>query len=236
MAAKINARFVLAIKQLFLQQARALWVQITPEFVQSRRRVNLTGWATDAVIDSLVPFLLRDTQIALKEAAGEMAKAGRSVDTRVLREEIIDEAREQIRQMIRETAKTTARALNARVTEARRKMKKGLPGAMIGIQAEIENRLKKMDRFEAIAAQQTQQAKNYGTTLVYEQGGAKGKKWMADGPRACKACLALNGKVVGLNEPFYVDPKGGPYAVKMNPPFHPHCFCHMKFVLRRRKA
>ncbi len=38
-------------------------------------------------------------------------------------------------------------------------------------------------------------------------------------------CLELDGKEVGMDEPFYIRPEGGPYAVILGPPAHPRCAC-----------
>lgn len=48
-----------------------------------------------------------------------------------------------------------------------------------------------------------------------------GKRWLAS-PDACDRCLDLDGDERLLDEPFYIDPKGGPYSVCNYPPLHPH--------------
>lgn len=51
-----------------------------------------------------------------------------------------------------------------------------------------------------------------------------GLRWMAS-QGACRRCEALSGVVKPLGEPFFVDPKGGPYAVVTHAPLHANCRC-----------
>lgn len=69
---------------------------------------------------------------------------------------------------------------------------------------------------------QTEAAKRSGVVVSQE--------WLASAD-ACPKCLALDGKEAPLGEPFYVDPKGGPYAAVYHPPFHPHCMCALTQVV-----
>lgn len=56
-------------------------------------------------------------------------------------------------------------------------------------------------------------------------GFVRGKKWRA-GTRSCDRCQALEKMgAIALDQPFDVDPKGGPYAVTLYPPLHPTCDC-----------
>lgn len=70
-----------------------------------------------------------------------------------------------------------------------------------------------------------------GQELAAKQSGVvAGKRWLASSD-ACERCLALDGKVVALGEPFIVLPEGGPYATVMYPPLHPKCQCSWTEVL-----
>lgn len=224
-------RFADAVRQLLLQQARALWTQVNPEWVLGGGRVNLTSWANDEkVVAALVPYLLREWQTGLRAGAASMTRQRRPVDTRGLRQELVDEATEQVRRMLRETAKTTQDAINAEVRAARRKLraKRPKPGALQGVLSEIQTQLLDSSRAEKIAATETDMAKNGGRLLVIKEGDAPYKRWVTVGPRICPACRRLNGKIVPVADPFFVDPKGGPYAVKMAPPYHPNCGCRVE--------
>ncbi len=56
------------------------------------------------------------------------------------------------------------------------------------------------------------------------------KKWLLS-TDACEFCQSLARKgAIPLREPFYVNPKGGPYAVVMAAPAHPHCMCSLEEV------
>lgn len=63
-----------------------------------------------------------------------------------------------------------------------------------------------------------------------ESGIVEGLRWLASSD-ACPLCLKLDGKEVPLGTPFYVDPRGGPYATVYHPPAHPHCMCSTEEVL-----
>lgn len=84
----------------------------------------------------------------------------------------------------------------------------------------------------AIAMTESSRAMHAGQVMLARGTGGlvKGKKWLASSD-ACPTCEELNGKEVGLDEPFDVDPKGGPYAITYHPTLHTHCMCTMTEVL-----
>ena len=57
---KVNARFLAAVKQIFLNQAREIRAYMNPDFVRSGRRVSLRKWVSDDVIRGLMPYLLKE--------------------------------------------------------------------------------------------------------------------------------------------------------------------------------
>lgn len=63
-----------------------------------------------------------------------------------------------------------------------------------------------------------------GYMLAMESGVTDTTRWYASSD-ACPRCLALNGQEREHGKPFWVNPKGGKYAVVLFPPLHPHCFC-----------
>jgi hypothetical protein len=82
-----------------------------------------------------------------------------------------------------------------------------------------------------IATTESSRAMHSGQLMSARASGVVQKKeWLAS-PDACPRCLELNGVQKNLDEPFWVDSKGGPYAVVMHPPLHPHCFCDQTDVL-----
>ncbi len=57
------------------------------------------------------------------------------------------------------------------------------------------------------------------------EGVVTARTWLASGD-ACDACLSLDGKTVGLDEPFATGASRNPaYATVMYPPLHPRCMC-----------
>jgi len=93
--------------------------------------------------------------------------------------------------------------------------------------AEVMRIFRDPQRAMTIAASEVSRAYHAGQEIAAKQSGVvAGKKWLASSD-ACEACLALDGKIVALGEPFIVLPKGGPYATVMYPPLHPRCMCSM---------
>jgi hypothetical protein len=89
------------------------------------------------------------------------------------------------------------------------------------------------DPFRAwrIAATEAKRAASGGALLAAQDSGVvSGKRWLASSD-ACERCLALDGEERKLDEPFWVDPKGGPYAVCQYPPLHPFCMCDFTEIL-----
>lgn len=83
-----------------------------------------------------------------------------------------------------------------------------------------------------IATTETQRAVHGGQLLVAEESGiVKSKRWLASSD-ACDDCLALvQLGEVPLDKPFWVNPRGGSYAVCMAPPLHPRCMCSLLEVV-----
>lgn len=79
-------------------------------------------------------------------------------------------------------------------------------------------------RAARIATSEASRAHHEGQMAAAKQAGVSKLVWLASSD-ACEACLALNGKEVDVGKPFYVDPKGGTYAIVNHPPLHPNCQC-----------
>lgn len=78
-----------------------------------------------------------------------------------------------------------------------------------------------------IATTESSRAVHAGQWLAAKQTAAETglnirKRWLVSSD-ACPKCRALSGKTVDLDQPFWVDPRGGVYAVISHPPLHPHC-------------
>lgn len=133
----------------------------------------------------------------------------------------------------RETNQTTTEELSEAITKLRAALKLGLSqGEALQVLAHrVVQIFANPYRAFRIAATETSMAMNGGALMAAKESGiATGKEWLASAD-GCSLCLSLDGKEVGLDEPFYVDRKGGPYAVKMTPPAHPFCQCTFTEVL-----
>ena len=107
----------------------------------------------------------------------------------------------------------------------RRSLKTGLERgeATVNLNARVYRIFNDPYRAARIGQTETSRAVHGGQFMAAKESGViKGKRWVASSD-ACPSCLKLNGNEVALDEPFVVLPKGGPYAVIMHPPLHPHC-------------
>ncbi len=129
----------------------------------------------------------------------------------------------------RSTLETALGDLADPISEFRRQLAEGVEAGEATISLNRRALEVFNDPFRAARVAQTEasRAVHLGQVLAAKESGVvAGKRWLAS-PDACDLCLSLNGKVVGLDEPFHVFPKGGPYAMVYHPPAHPHCFCSL---------
>lgn len=122
------------------------------------------------------------------------------------------------------TAATDAEKAYAQVRQA---LGTALPGGE-GT-AEINRRLYRVfaDPYKAARVGQTEasRAVNMGGYMAAIETNLVSKtRWKASSD-ACDRCLALNNQERELGVPYYVNPKGGHFAITLCPPLHPHCFC-----------
>ena len=98
------------------------------------------------------------------------------------------------------------------------------------VTADVMRIFRDPSRAMTIATSEVSRAYHAGQEIAAKQSGVvSGKKWLASGD-ACEECLALDGKVVALGEPFTIE-GSGPYARVMFPPLHPRCMCSFTEVL-----
>ncbi len=140
---------------------------------------------------------------------------------------VLDAIDQATLQFCHETNQTTTEELSEALVKLRAALKAGLSqGEALQVLAQrVVQIFANPHRAFRIAATETSFAMNGGALMAAKESGiVEGKEWLASAD-ACDRCLALDGKEVKLDEPFFVDPKGGYYAVKMTPPLHPFCMC-----------
>lgn len=132
------------------------------------------------------------------------------------------------------TLATTKLKLSTAYARLKQELTQGIEQgeALRTITADVMRIFRDPQRAMTIAATEVSRAYHAGQEVAAQQSGVvAGKRWLASSD-ACPQCLALDGKVVALGEPFIVLPGGGPYAVVMYPPLHPRCFCSWTEVLK----
>lgn len=129
------------------------------------------------------------------------------------------------------TLETSRLRANEAIEEFRRRLREGLEtGSKEQLTQSIREIFASQERAHTLAVTEGSRAAHTGQVLAAQDAGIKYKEWVASGD-ACEKCLALEDVVCPIDKPFVTLPGGGPYAVILFPPFHPHCACAMNEVL-----
>ncbi len=112
-------------------------------------------------------------------------------------------------------------------------MREGLPrgDAIAALAIEVRRIFADPKRAYRIAATETSAAIHGGQMNAASEAGCTQHAWMASSD-ACELCLMLADKgPVDIGKPFWIDPAGGPYAIKLHPPAHPFCYCTLEEII-----
>ncbi len=168
--------------------------------------------------------------VAFKRFGGVVTKAGSVIQANfsLFNPRVYDAVDAAAFAFCRETNETATRELSQALVDLRKLLKRGLGrGDAIAILArKVREVFADPRRAFTIAITETSRAVNGGEFIAAKESGvATHKEWVASSD-ACPLCLSIADKgEIPMDEPFYVDPRGGPYAVCMFPPVHPHDFC-----------
>jgi hypothetical protein len=238
------------VRPLMIQMAETLARQAS-----RGERLNLKPWI-EAMKEAAVPVIWHYYQHGAREKAKELlallGKRRRSLGWQpIVRKNIstavrgIDFSFDLLLPQVRDAVQNAAFAL-AKTTmetaalEAKRAIQSARAQLDVGLRSgegirELNRRFYEIfsDPHKAarIAQSEASRAMHAGQLqAARESEVVRGLEWLASAD-ACDACLKLNGKQVKLGEPFYVDPKGGPYSVVLHPTLHPLCMCSTKDVI-----
>ncbi len=134
------------------------------------------------------------------------------------------------------TNKTTAYSID----EARARLRQELEAGLIqgDTTQELTKRVQAVfgeateERAWLIADTERTRAISSAELVTAKASGVVGKKvWLADS-QACDVCKSLNGQRRDLDDPYFVDPSRGKYAVCDCPPGHPGCRCSQTYELK----
>ena len=222
--------------------------------IERGRRIDLSAWAaeiTRVITPFLVGYYLRGAEEARrriaaaakeKVARGLITKADGPVDeyTRWLMSSfdlLLPNVRFAINNMAFSFAQSTLATAETDAATAYDQFRESLLAgvsrgdALKTITAEVQRTFRDPIRAQRVAMTETSRAMHQGQSDAAKASGiVSGTKWLASSD-ACPKCLALDGKVVAFGEPFWVNPKGGPYAIVEHPPLHPHCMCAIEEVI-----
>lgn len=211
--------------------------------VRTGRRVSLAHWV-EQIAGAANPLVLHYWLDGYRRRARSIAERVAAIQARKTRKSLIPgtsledawdifrpEVMAYIRQATHNFAQSTIDTVQHGITDIYDSVRRELGAGLIGGETtqEINRRMAKLfdDPYRAarIGQSEASRAMHAGQTIASQQSGVTtGMLWLASSD-ACNLCLSVNGKEVDFGEPFYVDPKGGPYAIIMHPPMHPHCFC-----------
>ncbi len=169
----------------------------------------------------------RQKSLAGPWAGGATGFADMSIGFDVFNPNVAEFIRNSTYAFVKSTLETAATDATKAYHQLRGALAAGLSGGE-GTQ-EINRRVYRIfaDPFRAqrIGQTEAQRACNAGSFMLAASTNlVTHTRWLAS-PDACPACLELNGQERELGKPYYVNPKGGPWAIILHPPKHPFCFC-----------
>ncbi len=210
--------------------------------LRTNNPINLNHWLKP-MVGALQPAMLRYWQAGFQrtnqrlhrlllrrhtyKSYGQVQK-GIGINWNLFNPRIMEAVDRATLQFCQETNDTATSELNKAITELRNQLKEGL-GRGEAYQA-ISNRVRKIFNDPArawrIAITESSRAIHGGQMLAAKESGLKlGKRWIAsqDACRLCQDMVKLG--TIALDQPFWINPKGGPYAVCQFPPVHPNDLC-----------
>jgi hypothetical protein len=223
-----DTRMITALRTIFHAQAREVREQLTGPAIASGKKVDLSHWH-DSMADAMRPFLLEETKLGMAQGLRRLQRENREgeVDVRQLWRRMFADLEEQLDKVVRETIAAYSKRVNRKLRELRRALKRGditQQESRAALTDHLYDDFVAGSRAERIDETEKWRALQAGRMLVMGEGGATTKTWKAK-RGSCRRCRMLHGKTVPVDEPFYVDPEGGPYAVVDHSPMHPHCMC-----------
>ncbi len=236
-----DSRFLRAVRTVLHQQARAVRAFVTGPSILAGQKVDLSAWH-DAMVTAIRPHMLEEFKMGMAVALRKLHAQGldSDINVRELRARMHAKLNEEVERLIKETNDAYTDKLNDKIREIRRRMRKeGISG--MAAKREFTNfvyaDVVTMERALRIVETEQVSMLEGGKLLVNQESGQMNfKQWIADGPNPCDKCKALHLKVVPIDEPFWVDPKGGAYAIKDKSPMHPRCFCRVIYLAMRPKV
>lgn len=226
------------LQRLFAQQAREVaskvnldtgvldmshWVKVTAEAVKplllARWQLGMKRTAVNLAKKTMGKAFGNSRRVVLKASKPDIA-----FDFDLFNSRVLDAVDHWTYVLCHDTMATATGDLTTALDRLRQAMREGLPrgDAKAALAKEIRTIFADPMRAFRIATTEDSRALHGGQLMASKDSGlVESRTWLASSD-ACDLCQEMDGKTVGLDEPFFVDPKGGPYAVIWYPPYHPH--------------
>ncbi len=224
---------VQALQHMFQMQAREVLSRLTLADIRDGKEIDLTHW-NRRMVEVLRPLMLRDWQAGMVAAARRIeAQLRRPVKKSfkkglfsfffdLFNPKVLDAVDAATMHFCRETNDTVVGELEDGLDKLREGLKLGLQqgDALRTLHGMVREIFVEPSRAFRIAATESKRALEAGEMYSrVESDVVWGSRWEASAD-ACPLCLELDMEERKLGVPFYVDPKGGPYAVVVHPPRH----------------
>lgn len=197
-------------------------------------RGDTTGQPSSPVPGRPFIMLRKGSRVVCKAAGTATGTPELSMDFDLFSPRVLDAVDLTTYAFCKETMDTAVADLTTTLEALRQAMREGLSrgDAVQMLAKRVRELFADPARAFRIATTESSRAMNEGQLMSARDSGLELKKEWLCSSDACVFCQEL-GELPPrwLTEPFYVDPKGGPYSVIMTPPAHPHCFCSMTEVL-----
>lgn len=222
-----------ALRVVFAAQARDVFARLSLARVEAGDVPDLTAWNT-ALANVARPLLLSFWQQGMRRLSFRPRRKARlRFDPDLFNPRILDAVDAATLTFCRATQATATADLETALRQLRAALAEGLARgeALQRLAGKVATIFASPWRAFRIAATESSRATNQGHLYAMRASGLSLRKsWLASSD-ACEKCLELDGREVALDEPFAIEPGGGPYAIIQAPPLHPFCFCVLQDAL-----
>ncbi|VTS05293.1 phage minor head protein [Tuwongella immobilis] len=212
----------------------ARWNSVLVDHIQPMLTLHWHQGGHDAIRRIRQAVRIRERSVSgMRLKSDPSLLASLPLDFDVFRPQVLLAIQQAALQFAASTNATSTRQIDTARQKLREELAAGLEQgeAIARLSQRVQSIFVDPVRATSIAMTEASRAMHAGQIMAAKETGiVSGKRWLASSD-SCPRCQALDNQVVGLDEPFHVDSRGGPYAVIDHAPLHPHCMCTVIEVL-----